>query len=239
MTSLAKASTKILFYGNDSLFAQALSKSLKEIGYNQIKITANHQDFKVELSGSDYQLAILDINEAKEFELVRNLNLKETIPFIILSRLDDDRHIDEAKKLGVSAYLAKTPSLAQLRISIRIAIGNPAFDWVTVGSHNTRFQKGKIFCLAANGHFTNIYLLDGRKIIAPSSITKTVQTIDYPKLKQVHRSYYVNLDKVESYSNTQIFLPFTIDHHNKKSKPKCIPISKARMEAVLQYLENR
>lgn len=241
MASVQYFSVKIILLTNEPSYSIELKHIITSLGYS-VTTTTNNEDFKEYLSDSEYQLAILDINRnntAESLQLVKSLDLKNKMPFIILSEITDHKHIDLAIELGVSFYLAKIPSKAQLKISIHSALGNPAYDWVSFGSNNTRFQKGDIYCIVADGHLSNIYLRNGHKINVNNSIRKVLQAINYPPLVQVHRSYCVNIEKVEAYSHSTIYLPFKIQHHGKYTIPDCVPISRAKTNRIISYLENR
>lgn len=239
MQTTSNSTIQILALGQDKLFARQLAKNLKELGYSNLTISTNSAEFS-QYFLHEYQVAIFDIthqNKHIAFSLIKNLKAQRNIPVIIISELDKEQYIDEATKLKVSAYLAKFPTSSQLKISIRRALSKQAFNWIGSGKRNFRFQKENIYCIVADGHFSNIYLENGRKIIINSGITQLIQAINYPELTRVHRSYYVNLNLVESYSRTEIFLPFEI--HRQQKKVKSIPVSKSMSSKIVLALKSR
>jgi len=56
-----------------------------------------------------------------------------------------------------------------------------------------------IYC-KANVNYTEIFISDGKKVIVTKTLGKVEEILDYTFFFRCHKSYLVNLNKIDSYS---------------------------------------
>ena len=72
-------------------------------------------------------------------------------------------------------------------------------DWIIIkirsGNH-VKIWKNDVFALEAYGNCTNVHTSKGKYCIT-RRMGILVSEIAYPSLLKVHKSYYINIDKIE------------------------------------------
>jgi len=88
-----------------------------------------------------------------------------------------------------------------------------------------KFLPSSILFLKADHVYTRIFLSDGRKILHRGSLTAFLQQLNINQFARTHRSYIVNLEQVDGYSQGKIL----IGQH-------VVPISRSRKKEMMQRL---
>ncbi len=88
-----------------------------------------------------------------------------------------------------------------------------------------KFLPSSILFLQADHVYTRIFLSDGREILHRGSLSAFFQKLNVNQFARTHRSYIVNLDQVDGYSQGKIL----IGQH-------VVPISRSRKKEIVQRL---
>ncbi len=102
---------KILLIEDESALQKALQSYLEREGYEMVGALDGQIGLELaEKEKPDLILLDLILPKINGFEVLKKLkenSLTESIPIIVLTNLEDLRHIDEALKSDIKAYLVK------------------------------------------------------------------------------------------------------------------------------------
>jgi len=107
---MGKTNSQILIVEDDVEVYDLLSRVLKSMGYENIKIAATGKDAVVKVMAEKPDLVLLDLGLPKidgAAVLRRIKNIYENIPVIIITAFPDSDIAKEARKQGVSGFIAK------------------------------------------------------------------------------------------------------------------------------------
>ena len=162
-------------------------------------------------------------------------------PVIFLTAFADSPTLEKAKKATPAAYIIKPFRQNDLKVAIEVALYNFSSarganfglgvprvlapdncyvlqERIFIKSKAGRFHKillDEILWLEAVGNYSNIVTLTQKHLISVS-ISDLLDKIAHPLFLKVHRSFAVNLQKVDAFEETRLFI-----------KDTEIPISKA------------
>ena len=169
-------------------------------------------------------------------QLAEKINQNKAIPLIYLTALSDDSVIERAKHTHPSAYMLKPFDERELLIAIELAIANfsskeqgettPKVTADAAEENRTEEKehyllKDRIF-IKKQDCFEKIALADILYIQADRSYINIVTTkqshcisvnlhsfeqqIKYPELIRIHRSYIVNINHIDSFEHSRLFI---------------------------------
>lgn len=190
-------------------------------------------------------------------ETSRQLTAHRLVPVIYLSALTDRATLEEAKSTVPAAYLTKPVTTDSLRIAIEIALSNFAFLPVgkpkslepTIPANLTRegeiiLQVGHNIFIKQNYHFIRMHqdevlyieaedkyttvVTPIRKFVLRLSLAVLLQRLSNLSLVRVHRSFAVNLLRVEAFSDYEV----QISEHT-------IPLGRVYKEEFMQHFKVR
>ena len=245
---------KILIVEDELTIAMDLEEQLIEFGYI-ITDTVSDSDkaiyaFKRQLP----DLVLLDIqlkgSQLDGVQIAEAFNAIHRVPIIFLTSYSDDATRKRVEKVNPAYYLIKPCSPAQLKVSIGFALSNftqqliPAIDdslksnqapsefllgdkdhfFVKHVKKYIRINIDDILWVKADGSAVEIVTLN-EKVISYAGMKGFMEQIESPKLVRVHRSYVVNLSKVNSFDDVTLFISF----NNKQEE---IPVGKTYRQLV-------
>ena len=225
----------ILVVEDDILIAEMIKEILLELDHTVLAIAYNFDDaFNLIETASIIDMAILDIQLGKEksgLKLAQKIQNEKKIPFIFLTSYSDRSIIDEALKYQPRAYLMKPFSKMELFTTLSI-----------IQQQSIHSKSNEILLKDGNKHFKlniadvlwiksdNIYLeiqLENEKLIIRNSFKRFLEEVSDPRLKRVHRSYVINMDKMESVQGNFIII-----------KNQQIPVTRDSKDEILSYFED-
>lgn len=181
-------------------------------------------------------------------ELARIINEKFNIPFIFLTSNADTYMIERAKSVNPYAYMLKPFNDRQVGIAIEMALVNYAENKSeanintqkeTNAETNNVLQIKDCLFLKKDHHYNKVFLDDILFIEADNNYStlytekekylysvvmkKVEQQLPSNKFIRTHRSFIVNISRIEGYEGNQLY----IGKHR-------IPISKSYKENVFQ-----
>lgn len=235
---------KVLIVEDDPMIAESLADILEVLGHEVIG-TAENADRGIELcSEQEPDIALLDIQIAGDIdgvELSEIINDEFDLPFIFTTAFADSNTISRAKERGPFGYLVKPYGVKDLNAAIEVAMG--AFQrlkkaekkgdegqlierniFLKVDSKLIKVKIDDILYVEAKGDYA-LFKTKVKGYIVHGTMKKFQMRLDKFNFQKVHRSFIVNLDKIED-----------IEESNLLIEGKVIPISRANKEALMQRL---
>ncbi len=225
---------KILIIEDEFILAEDLSNTLESEGYEVALVADNGHDALKFYIKNDIDLVLCDINIKGDWdgiETVEQLIQVKACPIIYLTALTDESTIERAKRTFPAAYIPKPYHVTNLRMAIEMAINNFAIQVnkteIRIGNHDknsqnkeqilqvnddifikqnyqfVKFPLNDILYLEADNTYTNIFTSQ-KKYVIRQSITNILERFSIKNLVQIHRSYVVNISKIESFNEHEV-----------------------------------
>ncbi|QHT66855.1 response regulator transcription factor [Rhodocytophaga rosea] len=161
----------------------------------------------LEQTGADILFLDIEMPQRTGLELIRSLKQP---PRIILTTAYKE-HALEAFELHVTDYLLKPFSFERFTMAVdkirsmpsAITSRNDQFIDLRVERKMVKIPVHEIRYIEAIGNYIKIYMAE-KMIIAYNTIQNMNHILPGHKFRQIHRSYIVNLDKVQQYTATTI-----------------------------------
>ncbi|MFT5820554.1 MAG: DNA-binding LytR/AlgR family response regulator [Crocinitomix sp.] len=202
----------ILIVENDPLIVEDLQDKLETLGYPKTEIADNVADALalVKQARPDVVLVDIELNgPLSGIDLGGELHRKQ-IPFIYLSEMQNLNTFQLAQKTFPQTNLPKPVTLLQLRNSLlEIKTGETHendFIFVNHGEKKHKIVKNDVSYLKAARNNCDIFLSNGKRFVSSTPMNNVMDKLSSKNLIQVHRSYSVNIEKVESYLGNMIHL---------------------------------
>jgi len=244
---------KILIVEDEFIVAEDLSERLERSGYDVCDIADNSIEALEIFQEQMPDITLMDINlRGKQDGIETALQIQEIkqTPIIFLTALSDKPTVERAKEANPSAYIIKPFNERELNVAIELALHNfsrvKAEAVVPETEHefpenthyvlkerifvkiNSRFEKiilQDILWIEADGNYSTIVTKD-HKFVLVSNLSGLEEKIEHPLFLRVHRSYIVNLQRIDSFEENRLFI-----------QEKEIPISKSnRAEFIRRFL---
>lgn len=118
---------RLLVVDDDRLVLATVCRGLQAAGY-QVESAQSVDEAVALLDSWRPDLALLDIRmgERGGFELARELQARDGIPFMFLSAYGDDATVDEATELGAVGFLVKPIDIPQIMPAVEAALKRAA-----------------------------------------------------------------------------------------------------------------
>ncbi|MCR5887244.1 response regulator [Hymenobacter sp. J193] len=190
-------------------------------------------------------------------ETARRLLAERPVPVIYLTAMADKDTLDRALTTTPAAYLTKPATTAGLRAAIEVAFHTfarqvapapaaesaPLPDRETLSresilqlddhvfiKHNYQFVRvplADILLLAADNTYTTL-VTPTRKYALRLSLGAVLERLHFVQLVRIHRSYAVNIQRVEAFSETEATVA-----------GQAVPLGRQYKEAFLQHFHFR
>lgn len=241
---------KILVVEDKIIVAEDIASTLEDLGYDILPVVNNGRDAIRIASLTAPDLLLLDINikgDLDGIEVASKINDIRPVPIIYLSAYSDKVTLGRAKDTYPFAYIVKPFDEKDLEIAIDLAIHNfsqrhsnglnPATSnqsenyvlkdslFIKKESRYCRIDINLIQFVEANGSYIDIYT-DGDKYTLAVNLLHFENQIKNENFMRIHRSFIINLSKVDSFDSGRAFIGTTP-----------IPISKTYKEAFNKKLQ--
>jgi len=230
---------RIFIVEDDPIIASDLEGILNDLGYQVCGISHQPFEAKKKIEKLIPDLILLDINLNSEIDgielatLIKNLNIR----IVFISAFTDKETIERVKQIQPVGYIIKPFNEKEIAITIELAFNNLQN---TINENKQEDENNFVFVKTKNNlsikiNFDDIFIAEAfdnysfihtikEKLIVSYTLKDLEQRIKSPFLVRVHRTYIVNIKKVEAIRlNTLI-----IGKHE-------IPIGKSYREEVLKY----
>lgn len=231
----------ILILEDELLLAEELKAKLHELKYEVVACVQSGEEALASTRRLMPDLAILDIEvdgEMDGLEVGAYIKKSLGIPIIYLTQFKDIKTFDRAKKVQPNSYLTKPVNLWDLVRAIELCIVQDSMAIAAdkgeyflskalfLKSSDQTFEKvaiEDIFFFKASGSYTEIFTAS-KKFTFSENISHFDRKLLIPQLVRVHRSWIVNLDKVERIEEMALII------NNER-----IPIGKTYKKATMSY----
>ncbi|HUP10809.1 MAG TPA: response regulator, partial [Niastella sp.] len=218
---------KIGVVEDELVIARTILGTLEELGYTHCGPAINYTEAIEMLESNRPDLLLLDIQLSGKkdgIDVAGKVNELYPMPFIFLTANSDAETIERAKKVKPHAYIVKPFSKDDLFAAIEIAFNNfagnnannePSTSASGHGRDHIFIKDGHIFrkiylheilYLESNANYVTVHLLSNKKVMVRSTINDLIEQIDQKNPIRVHRSYSVNINKIEDILPTEIVL---------------------------------
>ncbi|MES2800798.1 MAG: response regulator transcription factor [Bacteroidota bacterium] len=218
---------KILIVEDDLFIAEHLKEIILELEIDQVEHAASGARALEMCDKNSYDLALLDINmESAEAGIGLAKVLKEVhyIPFIFITAQSDKRIVDKAIELQPEAFLVKPFVGVSVLAAINIARQSIEKNNLVIRDNykDVIIPKKSIIYGKTSDNYIEIFSAK-RKWVIRSTLGNLLNLIDSQDFIQVHRSYFVNTNFVDSAGTSKLSL---------NSGSLFVPVSKAYEEVV-------
>ncbi len=218
---------KIGIVEDELVIARTILSTLDELGYSHAGPAISYTEALEMLSNNKPDLLLLDIQLSGKkdgIDVAQKVNELYGIPFIFLTANSDAETIERAKTVKPHAYVVKPFSKQELFAAIEIAFSNftgnhsDAKQQETASWHTKDFMFVKegyafrkilfsdIVYLESDANYVTIHLESQKKAIIRSTLNDFTKEIDPKVFIRIHRSYSVNISKIEEVFPTELSL---------------------------------
>jgi DNA-binding LytR/AlgR family response regulator len=202
----------ILIVENDPLIVEDLQDKLETLGYPKSDFTDNVTDALAHIKRTVPDVVLVDIQlngKLTGIDLGAELH-KKHIPFIYLSEMQNMSTFQLAQKTMPQTNLPKPVTVLQLRNSLLEIKPDKVYDnsfiLVNHGDKKHKIVKNDVIYLKAARNNCDIFLSNGKRFVSSTPMNNVMEKLDTNNLIQVHRSYTINIEKVDSYLGNMIQL---------------------------------
>lgn len=221
------------------LVAEDLAAFFTECGFQVCGIAGSGKECFELLNTTKPDIMILDINlKGKQdgIEIAGIVSKHYNLPFIYLSAIAESETVKRALPTNPSAYLSKPFNKNDLKVAVELAcqksnqivlnqssngsISDYRYLFLKVGNNYRRIDIHSILYLEAKGSYSLIVTPEKTYTLSYNLNHFAIKIKD-PLFKRVHRSFVINITKVEGFDRNSITI-------NKRA----IPVSKQHQKEV-------
>lgn len=199
---------------------------LEKYDYHVLQTTTSYDEAIESLEKYQPDLVLLDVNLSSKktgIDLGKIISEKYKIPFIYITSYSDKQTVALAKETKPNGYIVKPFSEEDLYTSIEVALANYTAPkalneqvtlpnttpnntfFVRVDKHFVKLNALDILWLQSDGNYLYVFT-DNKKTMLRSSFKDFVKNLSPSDFIQIHKSYYVNIHKIESFTSDEVFI---------------------------------
>lgn len=217
---------------DEIILTETISEMILDLGHQVVEPVNSLSKALLRIEQGGFDLVILDINlkRGEEGIEIGKVLYEKEIPFFFLTSYTDPKTVKAAKGVRPGAYVVKPFTEKDLFIAIEMstinlaASSSPSIS-VRKGNAHSRINVDDICFLKAENIYTQIYT-HNKSWLKRSSLKDMLDELKDERFIQTHRSYAVNLDHVEGWSN-----------HTLMVQGKEVPVSRRQWDAIKELLE--
>ena len=215
---------------DELMIAEMTKEMLLDLGYEVVGIAKNYSKAIHYLDNDPaIDLAILDINlnmDVDGTDIAKYIQEKTKIPFIYLTSYSDPGTVKKASTTKPSAYLLKPYTKGDLFTTVEI-IKSRKLDEVPLvikdGEYSVKINSNEISHIKSDNNYLELFT-PKKKYIVRNSLENFLSELNNPNFLRIHRSYAVNILKVEAINGQQVIV----------DSQKC-PISRSHKQELLKF----
>lgn len=234
---------RILIVEDEALVAMDMAAMLTQIGYEVLDPAYSYEEAvsRMEAEKPDIVLSDINLGSGKSgIDFAQLIRSKYKLPLIFITSYSDKDTVAKAAATQPNGYLIKPFSQQDLFASIEVALASFTGSkveqtgpvsivndslFVKTDTHFVKVNVADILWLESDHNY--LYLVTEKvKHIVRSSFRDFMANLPVNDFMQVHKSYIVNLKKIESFSHTEIVM-------NKAS----IPLSRNFKDELFERLK--
>lgn len=233
-------STKIYIVEDEPIIAETIQTALSKEGYEIAGMSDNAKEALFDIEQLQPDIILLDINlegTIDGIELAGFIRKKFAIPFIFLTSYSDDQTLERVKEQDPAGYIVKPFNERNLKTSIELALHKSKqkiTETLTSADDDSIFIKVKNELLRVD--FKDILFIEAfdnycfvvtarQKHLVSFTLKKLEEKLPQQMFLRVHRSYVVNLSRINSLQDGDAF----IENHR-------IPVSLSYKEQLMERI---
>jgi two-component system response regulator LytT len=211
----------ILIVEDESLVAMDMADMLTRLGYKVLPAAMDHAEAIKAIDTHKPDLVLVDISLSGEKTGIDVANhIGGTIPFIFVTSHSDKQTVSLAVASEPNGYLLKPFDANDLYTSIEVAMAGFASKkdragktgaasklndsiFIKTDKHFVKVKVDDICCLESEHNYIFVHSLRGKHIVR-SNFKDFLLNVPNDRFMQVHKSFVVNLDRVDHFSHTDI-----------------------------------
>ena len=208
-------SINVLIVEDELLIAETIKLFLEEREHRVVGMAISYDEAVQLLKEEQPYVALLDIRLYGEKSGIDVANfIKDSgssMPFVIVSSQYDQEFIEKAMLAGAAGYITKPLAKETLWSSLELATlqsyynKSDQFIDLKISHGLQRVRLGDIQYIKSDHVYVEV-IGSAFKYYARYSLSDILFLIDQPDFIQCHRSYIVNIKKVEKYSSSKIWI---------------------------------
>lgn len=240
---MEKESIRVLIVEDDMIIGANLSLMLSSLGYEVSGLVPRGEEALVHVRDNPPQLLLLDINlkgSLDGIETAKAVQKLLDIPIVYLTANSDDATFERAKQTQPKAFITKPFNKLNLQRTLALVAQTVTRQQKPLPTSDFELLEDRIF-IRHNGKMTKLLLddilyleadrnycvvvCDGLNYTLSNSLKVVADKLPESKFVRVHRSYMVNISKLDSVADDHIEI-----------KRKSIPLSKGYKELLMRRL---
>lgn len=204
--------TRILIVEDEILIAEDLKDTLFDLGFSQVDMAHDRKSAIEMIHTVNPQIVLLDIRmegETDGLEIGKFIAENTKQPFIYITAHSDVAMVKEIVKTRPEGYITKPVKKSDLFAAISLALQKVKVEdrsksiSIKDGYSNVLIQLDKILFVEAEGNYLNIVCED-RRYVSRQSMESIMEEMNDERFFRIHRSYFVNTQKILKYSKKEI-----------------------------------
>ena len=232
---------KILIVEDDHLMARDLASQVSKLGYSDVNLATNAEEACSQYRKDPPEVIIVDIKLGRDsvdgITLASDLADLGNHGLIFLTGHEEEALSARAQAMQPASTLIKPVHAMQLKAAIDIAgryqtkvtSSDPPFNFIKVNGKYKRLNWSEVLYIKAARSSVMIVTPDQR-ICYSKNLKHVWDQIPYSGLERVHRSYLVNLHRVQAFDDHDLYL-------EAGGKTHIVPYTKTFRDAVYRRLQ--
>lgn len=208
-------SINVLIVEDELLIAETIKLYLEERNHKVIDIAISYDEAIKLIEDKRPDIALLDIRlygEKSGIDVARYIKDRNLpIPYIIVSSQYDQDYIEKAMHAGAGGYITKPITKETLWSSLELAVlrsehvEDDKYVDLKISHGLQRVRISEILYIKSDHVYVEV-VGASFKYYGRYSLGDMLNLINEPQFIQCHRSYIINLDKVEKYSSSKVWI---------------------------------
>ncbi len=205
-----------LIVEDELLIAETIKLYLEERGHNVVGMAISYEEAIQLLKETTPDIVLLDIRlygQKSGIDVANHLlNSDQSIPYIIVSSQYDSKIIEDAMHAGAVGYITKPISKESLWSTVELAvlkledsITKETFIDLKTGQGIQRIKLNEIIYIKSDHVYIEVVCTTA-KYLCRYTFTKIMDKINHPNFLQCHRSYIINIKKIQKYASSKIWI---------------------------------
>ncbi len=202
---------KVLIVEDEILIAEDLKDNLKKFGITKIRMVHDKEEAMLEIRTWKPDILLLDIRLEKDTEGIdigEYLMKNNPIPFIYITAHSDVELIKKIVKTNPAGYITKPFKKSDLYAAISLISedlkkSNSKSINIKDGYNTVRLSLDQILFVESDGNYINVQC-ENKKYALRQSLESLAQELDETQFFRIHRSYLINISKIEKYSSKDV-----------------------------------
>ncbi len=208
---------KVLIVEDNSLIAFELSNNIEKMGHQVVDTVSTASGAEAVVNNQEVDLALLDINIKGDRDgiAVAKIMERKGIPFIYLTSYYDEATLDRVKETNYAAFIAKPYTELDLKLNIELAkrksyepekTRRREYYTYTDNKMTRKVYFNDVLYVKSDDNYSVFHTADKKKILVRIPLKNLEDELDDDRFFRIHRSYMINTDKIQSFSNNTVII---------------------------------